>query len=459
MQSGFIISMSFAAAALLSKSPEEYINILGGTRNLFDMSRGNVLPETQMPWGFNGFSPETDGTGSDQYSRSGFWFYSRSFRFFGMRLTHQPSPWCEDYGSMRFSAYLTDGNMGDSNSASAYDPAASTWLPYYQKHTMNAYCNAESCLTLEVTATEHGAIMRFKFPKDTSTSAAADAGWKATRRVEAIMNTKLSLEKGLPWINDTVQQGTSGPDGLAVLTGHTTRTDQGPSANEMKFAHYFYATVGGGRDGLQPAQPFRFGREGLDIGTGFLDFHSDDVDDDTLVLRVATSMISPTQAQANHAAEVQGVSFESAMGANKAAWHDVTSRMTINDLGPGYTDKEAEEWRTIVYSSMYRAAKYPRKLWEIDHATGKAIHWSPDTGKQEDGVFSTDQGFWDAYRTTYSWLALLFPERFAESMQGWLIRFEENGWVPQWAHPGSNGGMTGTMSDVRWPPLMVSDCV
>jgi putative alpha-1,2-mannosidase len=108
---------------------------------------------------------------------------------------------------------------------------------------------------------------------------------------------------------------------------------------------------------------------------------------------------------------------------------------------------------------MYRAAKYPRKLWEIDHATGKAIHWSPDTGKQEDGVFSTDQGFWDAYRTTYSWLALLFPERFAESMQGWLMRFEESGWVPQWAHPGSNGGMTGTMSDVRWPPLMVSDCV
>ncbi len=85
---------------------------------------------------------------------------------------------------------------------------------------------------------------------------------------------------------------------------------------------------------------------------------------------------------------------------------------------------------------MYRAAKYPRKLWEIDHATGKAIHWSPDTGKQEDVVFSTDQGFWDAYRTTYSWLALLFPERFAESMQGWLMRFEESGWVPQWAHPG-----------------------
>ena len=52
-------------AAAASKSPEEYINVLGGTDNLFDFSRGNVLPETQMPWGFNGFAPETDGTGTN----------------------------------------------------------------------------------------------------------------------------------------------------------------------------------------------------------------------------------------------------------------------------------------------------------------------------------------------------------------------------------------------------------
>ena len=42
-------------------NPEEYVYILGGTANLYDFSRGNVLPETQMPWGFNGFAPETDG--------------------------------------------------------------------------------------------------------------------------------------------------------------------------------------------------------------------------------------------------------------------------------------------------------------------------------------------------------------------------------------------------------------
>ena len=89
------------------------------------------------------------------------------------------------------------------------------------------------------------------------------------------------------------------------------------------------------------------------------------------------------------------------MGAAKDAWHDVTKRMDIVDVGPGYTAKEEEDWKTIFYSSMYRAAKYPRKLWETDHASGKPIHYSPYTGVQEDGVLSSDQGFWDAYRTTY----------------------------------------------------------
>lgn len=49
-----------------------------------------------MPWGFNGFAPETDGVGmpASPDDTGGFWFYSNSRRFFGMRLTHQPSPWC-----------------------------------------------------------------------------------------------------------------------------------------------------------------------------------------------------------------------------------------------------------------------------------------------------------------------------------------------------------------------------
>ena len=85
--------------------------------------------------------------------------------------------------------------------------------------------------------------------------------------------------------------------------------------------------------------------------------------------------------------------------------------------------------RVAFYSSIYRAAKYPRRLSEIDPTTGAHVHWSPYSGRVEPGVLSADQGFWDAYRTTYSWLALLAPERMAEAMQGWANAFREGGWA------------------------------
>ena len=45
------------------------------------------------------------------------------------------------------------------------------------------------------------------------------------------------------------------------------------------------------------------------------------------------------------------------------------------------------------------------------------------------------QGFWDAYRSTYSLLALWQPARMAEMMEGWLSQWRESGWIPQWAAP------------------------
>jgi len=47
----------------------------------------------------------------------------------------------------------------------------------------------------------------------------------------------------------------------------------------------------------------------------------------------------------------------------------------------------------------------------------------------EAGRLSTDQGFWDAYRTTYSYLALVRPRKVADIMDGWLNAWQEGGWV------------------------------
>ena len=93
-------------------------------------------------------------------------------------------------------------------------------------------------------------------------------------------------------------------------------------------------------------------------------------------------------------------------------------------------------------------------MWETD-SEGNEVHWSPYTGKQESGPISADQGFWDAYRSTYSLLALWRPDRFALMMEGWLNAWREGGWVPQWSSPGYRGSMTGTMSDVTMSEAIV----
>ena len=431
-----LVTTLLTLAAAQTAHPEEYINVNTGTANTEDMSRGNVLPEATLPWGFNGWAPITESGEVD--NTGGFWFSSRTFRMYGMRLTHQPSPWTNDYGNMRFMAHLASDEHHGVDDTSGYDPRSSIWRPYYQKHTLVAYCGsgADNCLTFELTPTEHGAIMRFKFPAQT-TPATADLNnaWNQTRRLLVAMNPN-QMGKN-PWLPDVVTNPAPGADGLATLTGLTTRCD---NEGAQKFAHYFHLTVAGGADGTDQVTPMQFSNPNKNA-VGILDFKPEDVKDDTLIVRVATSFISPAQAEGNYKAEVAGVKFDDAMAAAKLAWHDVVSPMDIVDVGSGYSPVETEDWKTIFYTSMYRAAKYPRKLWETDHATQKPIHWSPYmNGTTQPGKLSSDQGFWDAYRSTYSWLALVNPARFAEAMDGWLTAFNELGWVPQWAHPNSQGG-------------------
>mmetsp|Transcript_115375 Transcript_115375/g.230032 ORF Transcript_115375/g.230032 Transcript_115375/m.230032 type:complete len:804 (-) Transcript_115375:257-2668(-) len=403
--------------------PEEYVNVLGGTKSRFDFSHGNILPETQVPWGFNGWAPETDPDQGD------FWFYSESARMFGIRCTHQPSPWIGDYGNMRFMAHIADNGHQGNNQFSAYKASQSIWLPHYQKHTMLGYGNRNGYLSIELAPTEHGAIMRFKFPP--FDGGALAAGHNQTRRIAVSLNS----------INDTIVVSPPGADGLIVMQGTTILSPE----RGKNGSHHFYMTVAGGADERNPAVPFATNATG---GFGFLDFEPVAVAGDTLTLRVATSMISLEQAQANHDAEVKGKTFDWISRAAKALWHDLLARVDILDLGPGYTKDQEKDVLTAFYSSMYRAAKYPRKLFELNHETGQPIHWSPYTGQIEQGVLSADQGFWDAYRTIYSWLALVAPERMAEMMEGWANAYLEGGWLPQWSKPGYGGGMTGTMSDV-----------
>ena len=68
----------------------DYVNIQQGTDSTWRFSRGNTLPLTQRPYAMAAFAPQTRGTET--------WWYSPHERVVeGIRLTHQPSPWINDY--------------------------------------------------------------------------------------------------------------------------------------------------------------------------------------------------------------------------------------------------------------------------------------------------------------------------------------------------------------------------
>jgi hypothetical protein len=111
------LGLGLSSARLPSYEPEEVVNILGGTDSRFEFSTGATLPLIARsvsakirkqfngvifaflcrPWGFNHWAPMSDHVSSDDF---GFWFHPYDRRFFGMRCTHQPSPWINDYGQV-----------------------------------------------------------------------------------------------------------------------------------------------------------------------------------------------------------------------------------------------------------------------------------------------------------------------------------------------------------------------
>ncbi len=77
----------------------KYVNAKMGTKSKMELSTGNTLPLTQLPFGMCAFCPQTSTP-----KETPTWFFDPEKDFLeGVRLTHQPSPWIGDYGTFLFS--------------------------------------------------------------------------------------------------------------------------------------------------------------------------------------------------------------------------------------------------------------------------------------------------------------------------------------------------------------------
>jgi len=368
------------------------VNIKQGTKSVPRFSAGNTLPLIQRPFGMASFAPQTERRGS--------WFYHPDAHSVeGIRLTHQPSPWIGDYGTV----LMTPQNDLIADTAegawSGFRPRETVMTPAYLKLTF-----LRSNCVFELTPTERGAAVRLTF---------GDA--------------RPSVLSFLPVMGKYAY--TLYPERNLII-GETDGQQNGSGKNfRMHFAVQF------------PEGSVNFDATRL-VG---------DNSSETTALHVAlkercveytlaTSYISAEQACLNLQRECTGRTFDTLLSENNAIWEEYLSRIDVR------FDETGDDMLRTFYTCLWRTFLFPHKCYELD-ADGNPIHYAPCDGSTRPGVRYTDNGFWDTARTVYPLFTLIARDEFAEMLEGFVNDYREGGWLPRWLSIGEVGCMPSTFID------------
>ncbi len=394
-----VVLFSALVSAQQERTPADWVNPLVGTDSRYELSNGNTYPAIAMPWGMNFWTPQTNTMGNGwcyQYSAS---------KLRGFKLTHQPSPWINDYGA--FAIFATTGKpiFDEQKRESWFSHKAEVATPYYYK----AYL-ADYNTTVEITPTERSACFRISYPEKSRANLIVDAFFKNSY-------VKVYPNEG-------------------KIVGYSCNNSGGVPEG---FKNYFVIISD------KPFEEVLIHKDGIMYGdrseaVGFhtgaiLRFALDGVQQ--VNLKIASSFISEEQAELNLQREIGFKGFDEICNEAKAEWNRQLGRIAIE----GGTDDQ----RSVFYTAMYRALLFPRSFYEFDKQ-GEIVHYSPFNGKVEKGYLFTDNGFWDTFRAVFPFFALVYPEMSSKMMAGLVNTYKESGWLPEWASPGHRDCMIGSNS-------------
>ena len=381
-----------------ARGPVDYVSTLVGTQSKHSLSTGNTYPATAMPWGMNFWTPQTGKMGDG-------WAYTYDAdKIRGIKQTHQPSPWINDYGQFAIMPVTGTPVFDQDKRASWFSHKAETATPYYYRVYL-----ADHDVVAEVAPTDRAAAMRFTFPDNESYVV-----------IDAMDNG--SYVKVIPAENKVV--------------GYTTKNSGGVPDN---FRNYFEivfdtpitytATVLDNGDIVTGRESVEGNHAGAIIG---FRTHKGQV----VNARVASSFISPEQAERNMK-ELGDGNFERIKKEGRDRWNDVLGRFEVED-------NDLDRLRTF-YSCLYRSVLFPRSFYEFD-AAGQPVHYSPYNGEVLPGYMFTDTGFWDTFRCLFPLLNLAYPSMNEKMQEGLANAYRESGFLPEWASPGHRGCMVGNNS-------------
>ncbi|MDT0212405.1 GH92 family glycosyl hydrolase [Rothia sp. ARF10] len=416
------ISVRAAEAVTSPARPSDHVVTTRGTNSSDRFSRGNTIPATTVPHGFNFWTPVTNaGTTRWLYDYARGNNAQNRPQLQALSLSHQPSPWMGDRQTFQVMPSAKSGvpAAGRTARALSFSHDNEVAKPHYYGVTF------DNGLKAEITPTDHAAMMRFTYPGNESSLVLdniTDAGG-------------LTLDAAGRSISGFTDVG-SGDNSLGMTRMFVHATFDAPVTDSGK--------LGGGGGG--------------DV-TGYLRF--DAGADRTVTMRIATSLISLEQARKNLALEIAPTdTFEDVRERAQTLWDEKLGVIDVEGATP--------DQLTTLYSNLYRLNVYPNSGHEnvgtaaapvFKHAVQSSTSTDPSpegttataTGARvNEGKVYVNNGFWDTYRTTWPAYSLLYPTQAGEMVNGFLQQYKDSGWVSRWSAPGYANSMTGTSSDVAF---------
>ncbi|WP_127500547.1 GH92 family glycosyl hydrolase [Actinoplanes solisilvae] len=386
-----------AATAIDGSTLTNYVDTRRGTNSSGGFSRGNNLPITAVPNGFNFLTPVTNAT-SDSWEYE----YARNNNaanlplMQGLAISHQPSPWMGDRNQFSVMPVPAGGNLTGQprDRALAFSHTDETARPdLYRVKFQNE-------LTAQMSPTDHGAIMQFGFPAGQPGSLVLQNGNFAIAADGTVTG----------WVDNG--SGLSAGRSRMFVAGSFDRAPFSTSSTSATF------------------------------------------DATTVTLRFATSFMSVDQARKNLDFEVTGRSFDQIRAAATAAWKDRLGRVEVK----GATESQlvtlySNLYRLNLYpnSQSENTGTAAKPRWQYASPVSAATGASTPTqtgAKIVDGQIYVNNGFWDTYRTVWPAYSLLYPDIAAKIADGFVQQYRDGGWIARWSSPGYADLMTGTSANV-----------
>jgi predicted alpha-1,2-mannosidase len=393
--------------------PSDWVVTNRGTNSTSSFSRGNNIPATAVPHGFNFWIPVTNAG-----SLSWLYDYHRDNNADNLpaieafAASHEPSPWMGERQTFQVMPSAASGAPDTSRGGRA--------LPFRHSNEITSphhyAVEFENGIETEVAPTDHAAMFRFRFPDG---------------------NANLVFDN----VNDAASLTIDRANG--VVTGHSdVKSGLSDGAARMYvYARFDKPMTASATSGV------RTGYAKFDTGGG-----------DTVTMWIATSLISLDQARKNLALEIAPTdAFADVRERAQRQWDDKLDVIEVEGA--------TEDQLTTLYSNLYRLFLYPNSAHE-NTGTREAPVWrhavqssgADDTviaPEVKDGKVYVNNGFWDTYRTAWSAYSLFSPQTAGELVDGFVQQYRDGGWVSRWSSPGYANLMTGTSSDVSFADAYV----